>query len=425
MAQATMIPLPLPDDRPPARRGAAPPPDVVAVLRPELPSLAAEIVEEIRYSVTEFGGPLQDGPPTVIRPAVERALRQFVDRLADPAAAADGGTRICRGFGRHEYRAGRSLDALQAAYRVGARVAWRRIADVGRRAGWPAETMSLLAEAVFTYVEEIAAYTVEGHLQARQSASDRLQALRRRLVELVLTRGHAMSGEALADLAREARWRLPATVACVAVAERPPDGRLAPAVGPDVLVDLQRPDPCLIVPDPDAPGREDMLARALRGTEFAIGPSVPLDDAALSLRLAVQALSLVQRGVVGCDRYVRCSDELSTLLLFHNEDVIQLMTRRRYGPLAALKPLQQVRLGETLLTWLVTGGKAPEMAARLHVHAQTVRYRMRQLQDLFGAEMEDADWRFEMEIILRTRLLRDDRSRQSLRRAGEGTGTLA
>ncbi|XVQ14702.1 PucR family transcriptional regulator [Spirillospora sp. CA-255316] len=423
MAQATVIQLS--DDRPPARRGDAVPKAVVSVLRPELPSLAAEIVDEIGYSVAEFGGPLQDGHRAVIRPAVEQALRQFVDRLADPPAAHRDGIGICRRFGRHEYRAGRSLDALQAAYRVGARVAWCRIAEVGRRAGWPAETMSLLAEAVFTYVEEIAAYSAEGHFQARQSAAERLQALRRRLLELVLARGRAMSGEALDDLAREARWRLPAMVACVAVADRPAEGRLAPAVGPDVLVDLERPEPCLIVPDPDAPGREERLARALGDVPFAIGPSVPLDDAALSLRLAVQALSLVQRGVIGYDRYVRCSDELSTLLLFHNEDVIQLMTRRRYGPLAALKPLQQVRLGETLLTWLVTGGKAPEMAARLHVHAQTVRYRMRQLQDLFGVEMDDPDWKFEMEIILRTRfLLRDDRSRPPLQKEGEGTGTL-
>jgi hypothetical protein len=285
--------------------------------------------------------------------------------------------------------------------------------------------MSLLAEAVFTYVEEIAAHSAEGHLRARQSATERLQALRRRLLDLVLSRGQAMSGEALADLAREARWRLPATVACVAVADGPPEGRLAPAVEPDVLVDLGRPEPCLLVPDPDAPGREDMLARALRDVPYAIGPSVPLEDAALSLRLAVQALSLVRRGVIGCDRYVRCSDELSTLLLFHNEDVIRLMTRRRYGPLAELKPLQQVRLGETLLTWLVTGGKAPEMAARLHVHAQTVRYRMRQLHDLFGAEMDDPDWRFEMEIILRTRfLLHDDRSGTHPRKAGVRPGRV-
>jgi DNA-binding PucR family transcriptional regulator len=179
-------------------------------------------------------------------------------------------------------------------------------------------------------------------------------------------------------------------------------------------MDLDHPDPCLLVPDPDAPGRHDMLAQALRGSPFAIGPSVPLADAALSLRLAAQALSLVQRGVIKCDHFVRCADELSTLLLFHNEDVVRLMTRRRYGPLAALRPKQQICLSETLLAWLSTGGSAPEIAARLHVHAQTARYRMRQLQDLFGAEMDDPDWKFEMEIVLRTQLLLKTRQKKRI-----------
>ncbi|XVQ15909.1 helix-turn-helix domain-containing protein [Spirillospora sp. CA-255316] len=378
---------------------------MISLLRPELPSLATEIVDEIAYSVAEFDGHSHDDRHRAIRPAVERALRQFVTRLADPPAARNRGLGIWRAFGGHEYRVGRRPDGLQAALRVGARVAWSRIAGVGHRAGWPAETMSLLAEAVFTYVEEITAHALQGHAQARESATDRLQAIRRRLLELLLTRSPALSGDTPADLAREARWPLPATVACVAFAGNRPPENLTPAASPGVLMDLARSEPCLLVPDPDAPGREEALARELKGSVYAIGPSVPLEDAALSLRLAVEALALMRRGVIGCDRYVRCSDELSTLLLFRNEDVIRLMTRRRYGPLAGLKPLQQVRLGETLLAWLVTGGRAPEMAARLQVHAQTVRYRMRQLHDLFADEMDDPGWRFEMEIILRTKHL--------------------
>ncbi|MFC5751914.1 PucR family transcriptional regulator [Actinomadura rugatobispora] len=398
--------------RAPAGRDRTPLPGLtseVARLRPELPSLAEEIGAEIRHSVAEFDHPCRGRDQGDLRSVVEQALERFVDRAADPPAPRDHEIKVFRDLGRGEYRAGRDLAALQAAYRVAARVGWRRIAEVGRRAGWPAERMSLLAEMVFAYVEEIAEYSVQGYAQARQSTTDRLKSLRRRLFELVLSEDQATSGEALADLAREADWRLPATVAGVAIADWDAGaGRLAPAIGPDVLMDLERPDPRLLVPDPDAPGRQDMLARALRDTPFAIGPSVSLAEAALSVRLAGQALSLVRRGVIRCDHYVRCSDELSTLLLSHNEDVIRLMTARRYGPLAALKPQQRDRLDETLLAWLASGGRAPEIAARLHVHAQTVRYRMRRLQELFGDEMNDPDWKFEMEIVLRTKLLLKD-----------------
>ena len=390
----------------PTRRWPALPPDVGVILRPELPSLAEEIVEEIRRSVAEFDRPLRGRFGTGIRLGVEQGLRQFVEQISDPLVSPEHGIKVYRGLGRGEYQEGRNMDALQAAYRVGARVAWRRIAGLGQRAGWPAGTMSLLAEAVFTYVEEIAAYSVEGHSQERTSATGELRCLRQRLLKVVLSRDRAISDEEFTELAREAQWRLPQTVACVAVTEWHGGGpRLEPAVGPDVLMDLDHPEPCLLMPDPDAPGRHDMLARALRDSRFAIGPSVPLADAALSLRLAAQALSLAQRGVIKCDHFVRCADELSTLLLFHNEDVVRLMTRRRYGPLAAFKPRQQVRLSETLLAWLAIGGSAPEIGARLHIHAQTVRYRMRQLHDLFGDQMDDPDWKFEMEIILRTQLL--------------------
>jgi DNA-binding CsgD family transcriptional regulator len=378
------------------------PADLASLLRPELPSLADEIIEEIRCCVTDFDRPLQGHFAVGIRVGVEQGLRQFVDQIADPMAAREQGIKVYRALGRGECREGRSLDGLQAAYRVGARVAWRRIAEVGQRAGWPPATMSFLAEAVFSHIEQIAANSVQGYSQERVRTAGMLQRPRRRLLELVLTRGRALSGETIRELASEAQWRLPQTVACVAVARRP---RIGPAVGPDVLMDLERPDPCLLVPDPDGPGRHDMLARALPDSPFAIGPSVPLADAPLSLRLAAQALSLVQRGVIKCDHFVRCADQLPTLLLLRNEELIRLMTRRRYGPLASLKPLQRLRLSETLLDWLATGGSAPEIAVRLCVHAQTVRYRMRQLQELFGEDMNDPDWKFEMEIVLRTRLL--------------------
>ena len=43
------------------------------------------------------------------------------------------------------------------------------------------------------------------------------------------------------------------------------------------------------------------------------------------------------------------------------------------------------------------------MAAALDVHPQTVRYRVRQLRDLFGDRLEDPDARFELSLALRVR----------------------
>ncbi|WP_160573756.1 PucR family transcriptional regulator [Actinomadura physcomitrii] len=386
------------------------PSDLAAALGPEVPSLAVEIVREIRGSVGDFGELPERTSHGRVVAAVERTLHQFIDQIANPRGTSDQGIRVYRRIGREAYRTGTGLDALQSAYRVGARVAWRRIAEAGRRAGWSAETMSRLAEAVFAYVEELAEHSVQGHAQAGRKSADRLTAIRGKLLELVLAGLDAEQADTLADLAHEARWRIPATVACVAVA---PDDRaephLPPAVAEDVLADLTRKDACLVVPDPDAPGRHEMLARALRGSPFAIGPSVPLARAAVSHRLALQTLSLMRRGIIAFDRYVLCSDELPTLVLFRNEDVIALMAKRLDEPLATLKPPQRARLTETLHAWIVTGGRVPRIAESLHVHAQTVRYRLRRLHDLFGDDMEDADWKFEMEMVLRAKSLAGNR----------------
>ena len=75
------------------------------------------------------------------------------------------------------------------------------------------------------------------------------------------------------------------------------------------------------------------------------------------------------------------------------------------APLQRLRPSQRDRLAGTLLIWLQHVCNANEVAARLHVHPQTVRYRLRQVDDLFGDQLRDPDRRFELEIALRARLL--------------------
>jgi DNA-binding PucR family transcriptional regulator len=63
------------------------------------------------------------------------------------------------------------------------------------------------------------------------------------------------------------------------------------------------------------------------------------------------------------------------------------------------------RIAETLLAWLQLGENAAEVAQRIHVHPQTVRYRMRQIHELFGDQLRDPDRRFELQLALRIRTL--------------------
>jgi DNA-binding PucR family transcriptional regulator len=183
---------------------------------------------------------------------------------------------------------------------------------------------------------------------------------------------------------------------------------------------MVRTDPCLLVPDPDGSGRIDAIERGLRGWTGALGPVVPLSQAGRSLRWARQVLALVRRGVIGQrSGLVRCDEHLSTLLLLADENLAQVCVTARLAPLLRLRPEQQETLAETLLSWLQSAGNANIAARQLHVHPQTVRYRLRHLQELFGEALAQPAARFDLEVALQARLLLSEAAPGSGERFGE------
>ncbi|MBA3299308.1 MAG: helix-turn-helix domain-containing protein, partial [Thermoleophilaceae bacterium] len=56
----------------------------------------------------------------------------------------------------------------------------------------------------------------------------------------------------------------------------------------------------------------------------------------------------------------------------------------------------------TLLEWLRHRGRTELVAESLHVHPQTVRYRLARLRELYGERLENPDGRFELELALRS-----------------------
>ena len=173
-----------------------------------------------------------------------------------------------------------------------------------------------------------------------------------------------------------------------------------------MLIDWSRREPCLLIPDPDRSGRIAAVTRALTGWAAAMGPVEPLDRAAASLHWARRALGLAERGIIDGRRdLVRCDEHLATLLMFADEELAAALRAARLAPLQRLRPAQRDRLAETLLIWLQHGCNANEVALQVHVHPQTVRYRLRQADDLFGDQLRDPDRRFELEIALRARRL--------------------
>jgi hypothetical protein len=170
----------------------------------------------------------------------------------------------------------------------------------------------------------------------------------------------------------------------------------------DVLVDLDRARPCLIVPDPEGPGRRRLLDQALTGVRAAAGPAVPVTAAASSLAWAAETLALRSAGGPGGHQVLHCDDHLTEIVLHRGHDALARLSRVRLAPLSRVAAPRRKALADTLLAWLETRSIG-QTAARLHIHRQTARYRMNQLQAMFGPALDDPDVRFELELALRAR----------------------
>ena len=372
---------------------------VADVIEPELPAIAEDIVATIAREVPEYARPLKGRFGLGIRSGVREALVQFVALIRDPDAGREPGREVYVELGRGEQRVGRTLDSLQAAYRIGARVAWRRVAAAGRQANLGSEALTLLAEAIFAYIDGISADSVDGYAEAQSADHDLRRRRRQDLVSLLLNDPPPTPAD-LAVAAQAADWPLPTRLAGAACLDRDL-ATISARLAPDSLVIVREGVGCLLIPDPEGPARLDQLRRAARKGTLALGPATEPIGAAASWELAMTLLRAAAAGEVTANGLLRAEEHLVHLLLASNPQLATLLGARRLTPLDGLTDRGRERMRETALAYVRHHGNAVAMATELHVHPQTARYRIARLRELFGDDLEDPDARFELELALR------------------------
>ena len=395
------------------------PPTGADALRATLPDLANDIIAAIAADVPGYARAMEGRFGQVVRFGVEVALNRFVDLLGGDPPDDSGPRDTYLRLGAGEYRAGRSLDALLKAYRVGARLAWRRFVEAGTRAGFPPDALYDLGEAIFAYIDEISAESAAGFAEAQSEAAGESQRRRRDLLRLLVQEPPAAE-ESVRTAAQSASWALPRLVAAVVAgeAEEPERAdevdaiaaRLARRLGPGAVGAAVGEFAVVMMPDPDGPGRRKALDSALAGEIAALGPAVPWSEAAMSMRRAASAYRLAARGRLGAaspagqfgaPTLVVADEHLPALLLAAEPALAADLARSRLAPLDTLAAGPRERLAATLRAWLDRPGQVQAVAAALDVHPQTVRYRLKQLRELFGSRLEDPEARFELSLALR------------------------
>src|SRR6478735_5162533 len=172
-------------------------PRLLDLLRRRLPEVATDtinaVTEEVPSYAGAFGGPMGDN----IENAVQMALAGFL-RTAARGRTTDPGTPLSPAL--------EGAYALLSAYRVGARVAWRELAETAVESGVPADVLASFAELVFAYIDELSAASVAGHADELETSGRVRQRYLDRLA-LGLLRGDP--ADALIAAAERADWQPP------------------------------------------------------------------------------------------------------------------------------------------------------------------------------------------------------------------------
>jgi PucR-like helix-turn-helix protein len=354
------------------------------------------IIAAVRAEVPEYARPLTGRFGTRITEGVSVALGQFLDLLGRDEPLGDA--TVYRALGQLEHREGRTLAALQSAYQVGTRTLWQQIGASTTARQLTPEVIFSLAEALFGYIEQLSAASVAGWADEEASQAGSLQARRHALVELL---ARPTPPAELEQVAAAAGWTVPPRVAALAVEDAVAvAARLPGAVGADL-------DPVGLVVvtargEPDTAWLERV--RGATGERRAVlGPVVEPAQAHRSVELAQAAWPLHAAGRLdGGAPLVRADEHLLPLLLAAAPELASALAERALAPLRTLPAGAAARAEETLRAWLDAHGDVTATATALHVHPQTVRYRLAALRETFGGALDDPAARLELAVALRS-----------------------
>ena len=379
----------------PGPTGIALDPEVSEELRSRLPEVAARTVEAVTAEVAEYADPWSGEYGANIAQAVELALAAFLRMAEEPepllsAERLGPALEAAYALGRGEARSGRTMDALQSAYRVGARVAWEQWSTAALEAGLPAPSLIQFAALVFAFIDRLSAASVTGHRDELATTGRVREQYRERLAWALLTGAPQTDVE---HHAHRADWRAPRTLTCVlapsahtATIRSQVDGTTlsveAEASGADTLADMT------IHLIPDVGPRRAAVLRRLAGIAWVMGPERTWHEVSVSYLRSLRTLH----------RYGPRPEVVDTeaclceLVVSADGEALSDLRRHVLGPLEGLKPETERRLAETLRSWLLHQGRRNDVAAHLVVHPQTVRYRMAQVRELYGDRLEDPEF---------------------------------
>jgi purine catabolism regulator len=186
-------------------------------------------------------------------------------------------------------------------------------------------------------------------------------------------------------------------------------------IAPGAIVREQQGTLALVVPRPSAPDREESLALAER-IRSRLGALLPdcrvtagvgrylaeVRGLAQAYREADQALA-IGRALLGGDRSVHFEDLGVQRLLFQLRDNPELASfyEDLLGKLQAHDEKNGAELVNTLEAFFECHGNHVRTAQRLHLHRNTLLYRLDRARTVLGIDLDDAETRLALQVALK------------------------
>ncbi|MFJ5280906.1 PucR family transcriptional regulator [Streptomyces parvulus] len=363
---------------------------VAAALQSRLPGLAERMALRIRSEVEAYKDETLIPFESLRRSCCANA--DFVLTHFERKESLD--TEAALETGQLRAEQGVPLADTLRAYRIGSELVWTEIVAEARTRPEVSDDLLVSASAEFWALSGRYAEAVAGaYRRTATELSARGQARRAALVEALFT--GVITDHTLWGAARELGLPEQGPYA-VAVAEGGAPGEEPLAGAEAVLRQARLPSAWRSLPDqqlalialPTA-AAQDVCLRVLRRSRARVGisPSFSsLRSTPQNLRFARLALSGLPGTGPGVARFD--DDPLAMVVAAAPAEAARL-AQVSLGPVLGLPAAERSRLLHTLEHWFAAGGSANSASQSLFVHPNTVRYRIRRIEELTGRSLSD------------------------------------
>lgn len=375
---------------------------------PVFVDLVEPVVARIRTDVPAYAGPDDGRRHQLITLAVSSAVRAYLHAGQGRNDSLRKANELFLRMGWGEAQDGHDTANLERALDVAVRIAWHHLADRAVSADAPSADLQSVITTLLTFADHLRATLLSGHATGTRHPLGDEDLRRGKLFQFLQNNsaGRISPGRPLgADLAtigrmaRAAQWPLPEQVCVLGMAFPDGDPRLPDR--PDLLQRIEEGRLLVVAP---AEVAAEVAAEMQRGNAEACvvtGWSVPVTEAGSGIIWTLRALDLLDLDMLPRAPLVRCEDHISQLWLHSEPSMRRRLCQELLVPLLAESQNSREILSETLLIWLETRDSAPAIAARLDVHPQTVRYRWRRINELFGEALHEPEFVVQMTLVLK------------------------